>query len=182
MRRMVLLAAMVAVAALMLAAAPAFADERSDWDHFCDWNDCNHFCDWNDCNHFFDNNGGINQANEQEVESGDATQTFNVVGGGDNSNQIVGVQGVNNTGNAVSNTSVFQGGGFDTNNTSCDFFNCGGFFDCGFFDCGSFGGSRGGEVEIEDSGNFTISPSQTVSGTQQINQTASASTQKWPWR
>ncbi len=50
----------------------------------------------------------IEQGNEQEPESGDSSQTFTVTGGGDNSNACQMVQGVNNTGNAVQNTSVLQ--------------------------------------------------------------------------
>jgi hypothetical protein len=50
----------------------------------------------------------ITQGNEQEADSGDASQTFTVTGGGDNSNACQGVQGVNNTGNAVSNVGVLQ--------------------------------------------------------------------------
>jgi hypothetical protein len=50
----------------------------------------------------------VTQSNEQGVSSGDAKQTINVTGGGANSNQCAGVQGVVNTGNATSNTSVLQ--------------------------------------------------------------------------
>lgn len=142
-----------------------------DEDDFCNFFDCNNPCNFFDCNNF-DNNAGISQSNEQEVSSGDVSQTFNVTGGGDNSNQIVGIQGVANTGNSVNNTSVIQTGPFfNSNNDSCQD-NNNGICDSneGFF--GGFGG--GGEVEIANSGNFTISPSQTVSGTQQVNQTAVA--------
>jgi hypothetical protein len=195
MKKMMLLASVVGIVALMMAAAPAFADDgnpNKDTDNHCnwnwndcnnpcnwDWNNCNNPCnwDWNNCNN--DNNvvPAITQSNEQEVESGDVTQTFNVTGGGDNSNQIVGIQGVANTGNAVNNTGVIQAGPFfDGNNNNdnfCDFFhnNCNRDNNDGVFNNG-FG--SGGEVEIADSGNFTISPSQTVSGTQQVNQTAVA--------
>ena len=88
----------------------------------------------------------ITQGNEQEPESGDSAQTFTVTGGGDNSNSCQGVQGVNNTGNAVQNTSVLQYATPD------------------------------GEVEVDDSGNFAISPSSTTTcKDQQVNQAASAS-------
>src|ERR671932_463973 len=50
----------------------------------------------------------IGQENEQDVESGDAEQVANVTGGGDNSNACQMVQGIDNTGNAVQNTSVLQ--------------------------------------------------------------------------
>ncbi len=87
----------------------------------------------------------VTQENEQEVESGDANQSINVTGGGDNSNQCAGVQGVVNTGNATSNTGVLQYRNEDA------------------------------EVEVDDSGNFEISPSQTTTCNQQVNQAASAS-------
>ena len=51
---------------------------------------------------------GVSQENEQEVESDEAEQSFTVTGGGDNSNACQNVQGINNTGNAVSNTSILQ--------------------------------------------------------------------------
>jgi hypothetical protein len=88
--------------------------------------------------------GGVSQSNEQEVESGDSSQSFNVTGGGDNSNTCQGIQGISNTGNAVNSTNVLQYA------------------------------SEGG-VEVDDSGNFTISPSQTTTCNQQVNQAASAS-------
>ena len=87
----------------------------------------------------------VTQENEQEVESGDANQSINVTGGGDNSNQCAGVQGVVNTGNATSNTGVLQYANEDAG------------------------------VEVDDSGNFEISPSQTTSCNQRVNQAASAS-------
>ena len=215
MRKMMLLATFVALAALMMAAAPAFADDNSRHDHFrpdgsvvfvgdddfCDFFDCfnrfdnDRFCDSFDCfdrNDFCDDgfffNGSFCQANEQEVESGNATQNINIVGGGANSNQLVGVQGVVNTGNATNNTGVIQTGRtFDGNNDFCDFFNCNRNNDrfCDFFDCfnrfdNGFGGN---EVEVEDVGNFVISPTQTVTGTQQVNQAAVAvGGTKWWWK
>lgn len=45
---------------------------------------------------------------EQEVESGDIGQSFNVSGGGDNSNQNAPIQGVANTGNAQNAINVSQ--------------------------------------------------------------------------
>jgi len=50
----------------------------------------------------------VGQENEQEIESGDAGQGIEVTGGGDNSNACQNVQGINNTGNAVNNTSILQ--------------------------------------------------------------------------
>jgi hypothetical protein len=42
----------------------------------------------------------IDQESEQESESGDVDQSFEVSSSGDNSNQCAGIQGVANTGNA----------------------------------------------------------------------------------
>jgi hypothetical protein len=50
----------------------------------------------------------VTNSNEQSNESGDSSQTFTVTGGGDNSNQCVGIQGISNTGNAVNQTGVLQ--------------------------------------------------------------------------
>ena len=50
----------------------------------------------------------VTQSNEQDVESGDASQNFTVTGGGDNSSSCQMVQGIDNTGNATNNTSVLQ--------------------------------------------------------------------------
>jgi hypothetical protein len=138
---------------LVVSAAPAMADDFHR-DHFFNHHD-----------HFFNDNG-IFQSNEQEVESGDSTQTFNVVGGGDNSNACQNVQGISNTGNAVQNTGVLQADPFNNDFNNGFFFDP--FFDNGFFD-------RGGQVDIDDVGNFEISPSSSTSCSQQVNQAASAS-------
>jgi hypothetical protein len=84
------------------------------------------------------------QGNSQEIESGDSSQTFTVTGGGDNSNQCAGIQGVSNTGNAVDKTSILQV-------------------------------LSEGDIEVDDSGNFTISPTSTTTCDQQVNQAATAS-------
>jgi hypothetical protein len=169
MRKMILLATFVALLALTMVAAPAFADVRFDRHHFF--------------NPFFNNNG-ISQSNEQDVQSGDATQNIGVTGGGANSNQCAGVQGITNTGNAINNTSVlqadtpFNNGFFDGHRFDNRFFNDRFdhrrlFFDPFFFDGNGF--NNGGNVEVNDTGNLTINPSQTVSCDQQVNQAASAS-------
>src|SRR3954466_3648994 len=85
----------------------------------------------------------VTQSPEQGVESGDSSQNFTVTGGGDNSNTCQGIQGINNTGNAVNSTNVLQYASF-------------------------------GDVEVDDSGNFEISPSQTTTCNQQVNQAATA--------
>jgi hypothetical protein len=122
MKKATIFAAMLAM--VLVLAVPAFArnDQRND------------------------NDFEVSQHNEQEVESGDAAQNINVSGGGDNSNQCAGVQGIDNTGNATSNTSVLQ-----------------------------FAKEEDTEVELDDSGNFEISPTSTTSCDQQVNQAASAS-------
>jgi hypothetical protein len=145
--------------------SPFFFDDGFGFDNFNRFND-------------FDN--GVFQNNEQEVESGDATQNIVVSGGGANSNQCAGVQGITNTGNSVNNTSVLQTDGtFDRNNDG--FFNNrfdDNRFDNRFFDDHRFNdGNRfnnDGEVEVNDVGNFEISPSQTTTCTQEVNQAATA--------
>src|SRR5919199_1329746 len=110
-------------------------------------NDNNH----NNNNHHNNNGGGngggteISQDNEQDVESGDSAQNINVTGSGDNSNACQGVQGISNTGNATNQTSVLQ---YANDNP---------------------------DVEIDDSGNFEISPTSTTTCDQRVNQAASAS-------
>ncbi len=107
MKKMMLLAAMVALAVMMLAAAPAIAEDRDrdgQDDDFCDKNDefcedfekdfcfffdcdfeeffefCEDFdgdfiCDFNEGAFFAD---GITQETQQEAESGDVWQSFDV--------------------------------------------------------------------------------------------------------
>ena len=194
---MVLALAAAMAMMLVVSVAPAMAADNNHnndnfrFDRFNDFNDgffFNPFFDRFD-NRFFDNgfnNNGISQQNEQDVQSGDATQNIDVTGGGDNSNQCVGVQGVTNTGNATNNTGVIQAAPFNSTNSD-------GFFDGNRFDNRFFndrfdnrrfffdpffngnGFNNGGNVEDNDTGNLTISPSQTVSCDQQVNQAASAS-------
>ncbi len=93
----------------------------------------------------FDNGSGIGQEFDQEAESGDVDQSFNVTGGGDNSNQCAGIQGVANTGNAQNQTGVLQYG-----STADDF-------------------------EFEDSGaSIEVNPENATTCDQQVNQAASA--------
>jgi hypothetical protein len=173
MRKMVLLASMLALAALMLAAAPASAQDFDgfcedfdgfvicDFDEFCEDLDGDFFCDEDD---FFGDGG------EQEAESGDVDQTFDVSGPDDNSNQTVGIQGVANTGN-VQNAFGFNDGFGD--DFFCDEDNDG-FCDDFFFD-------GNGDVEFEDGGaSIEVSPTQVVTSDQEVNQAAAAST-FWPW-
>ena len=170
MRKMILLAAMVAIAALMLAAAPAMADDNDGDGHddvtfrfvggdFCDFfgffgcinhDDDDDFCDFVDCRddddfNRFDFNDGFGDF-EQDAESGDIDQSFDVSGTGDNSNQTVGIQGVANTGNAQNQIGVFQIG------------------------------SEADDFEFDNVGSsIEVSPTTTTSSDQEVNQAASTS-------
>jgi hypothetical protein len=50
----------------------------------------------------------LDQATEQEAESADIDQSFEVTGSGDNSNQCAGIQGTANTGNPQNVLDVLQ--------------------------------------------------------------------------
>src|SRR5215212_10245979 len=188
MKKMVLLAALVALAALMLAAAPALADDPDrnrgdhdrnhdnhdnhdnrdnrdfgdfldefcedsdgdlicDLDEFCEDFDGDFFCDdEEDEENLFDGFGdGLFQTSDQQAESGDVDQSFLVTGGGANSNQCVGVQGVANTGNAQIELNIL---------------NVGGEID---------------DFELEDlESSLTVDPTNTTTCDQQVNQSATA--------
>jgi hypothetical protein len=138
MRKFVLLAALLAM--LTVAVVPALADRNN--------NDNNN----HHKNHHNNNNGGgsgdpaITQDNEQDTESGDLNQSFNVTGGGDNSNQCVGGQVVGNTGNTQNQIPIIQYA-----STADDF-------------------------DFEDTGStITVSPTNTTDCTQAVNQAATAS-------
>jgi hypothetical protein len=163
MKKMMLLASMVALAAMMLAAAPAFAQDGGDNKvticHFPPGNPENahtisvgeaavpaHLAhgdfrgpcvfdrDFFDRDFFdrdfFDRDvvdvvPVISQDIEQEAESGDIDQSFDVSQTGDNSNQTVGIQGTANTGNAQNITNVVDAGNFgDFNNNNDGFVIC----------------------------------------------------------
>ncbi len=139
MRKTMLLAAMLSLTVLMFAASPAMAaPDRS-----------------------------VSHDIEQEADSGDVDQSFEVSGGGDNSNQTVGIQGVVNTGNAQNFIGVSDGFGDD-------------FFEDGFFNDGFFFGDFDGDGfddgwEFEDVGaSIELSPEQVVTSDQEVNQAATA--------
>ena len=143
MRKTMLLAAMLSLTVLMFAASPAMAQDWNDswWND--DWNNDWNWGWWNDG---FDFDDGLNQDVEQEAESGDVDQSFDVSGTGDNSNQTAGIQGVANTGNAQNVIDVTQVGG----------------------DADDF--------EFDDVGSsIEVSPSSTTDSDQRVNQSASAS-------
>src|SRR5215210_9071907 len=169
MRKMVLLAVMMALAAMMLAAAPASAQnvstsffDRGDDLIICDFDD-DDGDDFDECEDVnvvrdFDFEDGIfSQETEQEAESGDVDQSFDVSQTGDNSNQCVSTQGVANTGNAQNTIGVTDFGNFNDDNGDR------------FFD-------GDGDIEVEDSGtSIDVSPTNTTDCTSEVNQAASAS-------
>jgi hypothetical protein len=197
MRKMMLLAAMTALAALMLAATPAMANDfdRNDFCGFFDCNDFDEFCDGFDRDFFCDDRFDFNDGFDQDADSGDIDQSFTVNGGGNNSNQSVSIQGVANTGNAQNQIGVFQGpfdnfngNDFDRND-SCDDFDrdnfCEDFRDfCNDFDrdgfCDNFFDrfddfASGSDFEFEDSGaSIEVSPTLTFESNQAINKAAAA--------
>jgi uncharacterized membrane protein len=88
----------------------------------------------------------IGQESEQEGEAGDLDQSFTVTSEGDNSTQCAGIQGVGNTGNAQNVTDLIQYG------------------------------SEADDFEFEEVGStIDVSPSNSTSCDQQVNQAATAS-------
>jgi hypothetical protein len=170
MRRLKLVLGVTAlmVAIMAASAAPAAAQGTfvsTSGDGFCDGfeddedcfflfgeEECLFFDDEEEC--FFDGDDGffdvgdvgdLSQDVEQEAESGDIDQDFDVTGGGDNSNQTVSTQGVANTGNAQNLIDVIQVGG----------------------DADDF--------EFDDGGSsIELSPTNTTDSDNQVNQAASA--------
>jgi hypothetical protein len=83
---------------------------------------------------------------EQESESGDVDQSFELVGTGDNSNQSANIQGVVNTGNDQNQIGVTQ--------TGCD----------------------ADDFEFDDAGSdFDVSPESSFESNQRVNQSATVS-------
>ena len=135
-------------------------DDNDDGDHW--WNDDRNDDDdndrdwWNDDRRDNDRNNNddrnndevvpaVSQEFDQEAQSGDVSQSFNVSNTGDNSNQCVGLNSSVNTGNIQNQTGLIQYG------------------------------SEIGDFEIEDSGSsIEVSPSNSTSCDQQVNQAASA--------
>jgi hypothetical protein len=88
----------------------------------------------------------IGQEAEQESESGQVDQSFEVAGSGDNSNQCAGIQGVANTGNAQNQIDLIQYG------------------------------SEADDFEFDEvASTLTVSPGNSTTCDQQVNQAASAS-------
>src|ERR671913_564400 len=169
MRKFMLMGTLVAVVIAALA-FPALANERfyaDDYPRFFDGRDAQQedesladFWEWY-YGHLYDdyydhrddndrNNDevvpAVSQSFEQQAESGDVNQSFDVSNTGDNSNQCAGIQGIANTGNAQNQVGVIQYG------------------------------SEADDFEFEDSGaSITVSPNSFTSCDQQVNQAATAS-------
>ena len=115
---------------------------------------------------FFDDN--FDDDFDQDADSGDVDQSFVVTNTGDNSNQCANVQGVANIGNVQNQLGVSQFGdsfgGFDGDHRDHFFFRD---FDFDGFD---------DDFEFEDSdASIEVSPSNSASCDQQVNQAATAS-------
>jgi hypothetical protein len=88
----------------------------------------------------------IDQESEQDTESGDVDQSFDVSSTGDNSNQCANIQGVANTGNTQNQLDLIQYG------------------------------SEADDFEFDEVGStLTVSPVNTATCDSQVNQAASAS-------
>jgi type II secretory pathway pseudopilin PulG len=122
-------------------------EDNNWWEDNTWWKDHDDRNDDNNRNDDFDNAAPvITQEFDQEAQSGDVNQSFNVTGGGDNSNQCAGIQGVANTGNAQNQIGVVQYG------------------------------SEADDFSFEDSGSsINVSPTNLTSCDQQVNQAATAS-------
>ena len=143
MRKFVLLAALLTL--LVAAALPALADKGRDN------GDRNDGKNHQQQRHKGGGGGGggesaVSQESEQDAESGELNQSFNVSQTGDNSTQCAGIQGVDNTGNAQNLTDVIQYG------------------------------SEADDFEFEEGGStIEMNPTNTTTCDQEVNQAASAS-------
>jgi len=124
-------------------------EDNNDWWDHNDWwkdHDDRNDDDFDNRNDDFDNAAPvITQEFDQQAQSGDVNQSFNVSNTGDNSNQCAGIQGVANTGNAQNQIGVLQYG-----STADDF-------------------------SFEDSGaSINVSPTNVTQCDQAVNQAATA--------
>ena len=125
-------------------------DQDHWWDDYRNNDDDNDRDWWNDDRRDDDRNNdevvpAVSQEFDQQAESGDVSQSFNVSNTGDNSNQCAGIQGVANTSNAQNQIGVLQYG------------------------------SEADEFSFEDSGSsINVSPTNLTSCDQQVNQAATA--------
>ncbi len=119
-----------------------YAEDDGRWEDNKWWEDNNW---WGNNNGFDEVDPAVSQSFDQQAESGDVSQSFNVSNTGDNSNQCVGIQGVSNTGNAQNQVGVLQYG------------------------------SEADDFSFEDSGaSINVSPSNSTTCDQQVNQAATA--------
>ena len=122
--------------------------------------------DWNDrwWDDGFDFDGGLNQDVEQEAESGDVDQSFDVSNTADNSNQTAGIQGVANTGNAQNAIGVTDfGDNFNDDNDDRWWWNDWWWWNDGGFEFDEVGSS------------IELSPTNITSSDQEVDQAATAS-------
>jgi hypothetical protein len=173
--KLVVVAAALMVAMLVALAVPAMARDRN-FDRF-DRFDRDPFFNRFDpfFNRFdpFDNgfNNGFGDF-EQDADSGDISQSFNVSGEGNNSNQCVGITGNANTGNAQNQTGVTDFGNFGTFN-DFDRFDRNRFDHHPFFFDGFNG--NGDDFGFDNTGaDLTVTGTSTTSCDQQVNQAAAA--------
>src|ERR671920_572263 len=119
-----------------------------DLDEFCEDFDGDFLCDKDEDNNLdgFGDLEELFQTSEQEAESGEVDQSFDVSGSGANSNQCVGAQGAANTGNAQNSINILNLGG-EIDDLELD--------------------------EIESS--LTVEPTNTTTCDQEVNQAATAS-------
>ena len=149
MRRIRSVVAVAAMTAAMAAfAAPAMAQDLN-FDGFDDDDGFFFIVDDFDRDDFFDNDGFFGdgfQSFDQEADSGDIDQSFDVSQTGDNSNQCAGVQGVSNTGNPQNVIDLLQAA------------------------------SEADDFEFEEvDSSIEVSPTSETTCDQQVNQAASAS-------
>jgi hypothetical protein len=118
--------------------ANRFDNEDNNW-----WDNGNWWDNWWNNNH--NNDPVVSQNFDQQAESGDVNQSFNVSNSGNNSNQCVGITGNANTGNAQNQIGVIQYG------------------------------SEAGDFQFEDSGaSLNVGGNSTTRCDQQVNQAAAA--------
>jgi hypothetical protein len=182
MRRIKFFLSLVAVMALLVAsAAPAMAannnnDNNNKNDNHNNFfrnnnNDNDDFCNDFNCNfnRFDPFNNGFNNGFgdfEQDADSGDIDQSFNVSGSGDNSNQCVGITGNANTGNAQNQIGLTDFGGFNG-------FDNNRFDDNPFFFDG-FNGNSGGFGFDDTGATLDVSGTSTTTCNGGVNQAAAA--------
>ena len=162
-----LLAAMLALAALMAAAAPAMAD---DFDHPHFFDHVNRF-DGLFFNRFFEPTPAL-EFNQEAENTGNVTISTAVSQTGNNSNQCVAPLQFGNTGNVQNAQGFVQSGTPFFNNNNNDNNNDNGFFNHRFFPFFE-NGLNNNNVEFEGS-SMTFTPTLTNTCNQSVEQAAAA--------